>query len=55
MCPQISQVMCPQISPDLHDSEEIVNVGVGNDVSIKELAETVKEVVGYKGVLKFDT
>ena len=38
-----------------YDGEEFVNVGVGEDVTIKELAETVKEVVGYEGELKFDT
>jgi len=38
-----------------YDGEEFVNVGVGEDVSIKELAETVKEVVGFEGELKFDT
>ncbi|TGL45852.1 GDP-L-fucose synthase family protein [Leptospira perdikensis] len=31
-----------------------VNVGSGIEVSIKELAETVKEVVGFKGNLIFD-
>ena len=38
-----------------YDDEEFVNVGVGEDVSIKELAEIVKETVGIKGELKFDT
>jgi len=38
-----------------YDGEEIVNVGVGEDVSIKELAELVKETVGFKGELRFDT
>lgn len=33
---------------------EHVNVGSGIEVSIKELAETVKEVVGYQGKLEFD-
>jgi len=37
-----------------YNGEEFVNVGVGEDVTIKELAETVKEVVGYNGELKFD-
>jgi GDP-L-fucose synthase len=34
---------------------EIVNIGVGEDIAIKELAEKVKEVVGFNGALKFDT
>ena len=31
-----------------------VNVGVGHDLSIRELAETVREVVGFQGELVFD-
>jgi GDP-L-fucose synthase len=38
-----------------YDSPEIVNVGCGEDVTIRELAETVCEVVGFKGELVFDT
>lgn len=33
---------------------EIVNVGYGDDVTIAEVAQIVKEVVGYRGVLAFD-
>ena len=33
----------------------LINVGVGHDVTIKELAETVQQVVGYIGELVFDT
>lgn len=32
----------------------ILNIGVGHDVTIRELAETVAETVGYKGELEFD-
>ncbi len=32
-----------------------LNVGSGTDVSIRELAETIKEVVGFPGELRFDT
>jgi len=31
-----------------------INVGTGVDVTIREMAETMKEVVGFKGVLVFD-
>ena len=31
-----------------------VNVGSGRDLAIKELAETIKEVVGFKGGINFD-
>ena len=33
----------------------LINIGVGEDVSIKELAETVGEVVGFEGEIVFDT
>jgi len=32
-----------------------INVGTGKDVTIKEMAQTMKEVVGYKGKVAFDT
>jgi GDP-L-fucose synthase len=32
-----------------------VNVGTGKDITIREMSETMKEVVGYKGKLTFDT
>jgi GDP-L-fucose synthase len=38
-----------------YSDEPIVNVGVGADVTIRELAETVGAVVGFKGKLEFDT
>lgn len=31
-----------------------INVGSGKDLTIKELAETIKEVVGYQGKINFD-
>lgn len=32
-----------------------INVGTGEDVTIRELAETVRAVVGFEGELRFDT
>jgi len=32
-----------------------INVGTGKDITIREVAETIKRVVGFKGELKFDT
>jgi GDP-L-fucose synthase len=37
-----------------YDSPEIINVGCGEDVSIRELAEQICTVVGFKGRLAFD-
>jgi GDP-L-fucose synthase len=38
-----------------YSGESHVNVGVGQDLSIRELAELVREVVGFEGELVFDT
>lgn len=37
-----------------YSGNETVNVGTGEELTIAELAETVKEVVGYKGEICFD-
>lgn len=38
-----------------YSAPETINVGVGEDVTIKELAHIVAAVVGYKGEIRFDT
>ncbi len=38
-----------------YDGEQWVNIGVGEDVTIRELAELVKDVVGFDGKLHFDS
>ncbi len=37
-----------------YSSESLVNVGVGKDISIRELAEKIKAIVGFNGTLNFD-
>jgi GDP-L-fucose synthase len=37
-----------------YDSPELINIGSGTDVTIRELAELVCEVLGYDGALAFD-
>jgi GDP-L-fucose synthase len=39
---------------DNYDEKELVNVGTGEDLSIKELTEMVAEVVGFSGDIKWD-
>jgi len=39
---------------DTYASSEVVNVGVGEDLTIRELAETIQKVVGFEGELVFD-
>jgi GDP-L-fucose synthase len=38
-----------------YDSPEIINIGCGEDISIRELAELICDVVGFKGELAWDT
>jgi len=38
-----------------YDSPEIVNVGVGEDISIGELAQLIGSIVGYTGEIVFDS
>ena len=38
-----------------YEGEEHINVGTGKDVTIKELAETIVDVVGYKNDYEWDT
>jgi GDP-L-fucose synthase len=40
---------------DHYVGEEIVNVGTGMDVTIAELAQTLCDVIGYRGHLSFDS
>jgi len=40
---------------DYKDIGEIINIGVGKDITIKELAEMIKSTVGFEGKLKWDT
>jgi GDP-L-fucose synthase len=38
-----------------YNESGLINIGVGEDVSIKELAEIIREIVGYPGELRFNT
>ena len=38
-----------------YNDEGLINIGVGEDLSIKELAELIKEITGYKGNIVFDS
>jgi GDP-L-fucose synthase len=37
-----------------YDQKQFLNVGTGQEISIKDLAEKIKELTGYKGKLVFD-
>lgn len=38
-----------------YDSPEIINIGTGEDISIREIADKIKRLVGYAGEVKWDT
>ena len=38
-----------------YEGEDIVNIGVGEDISIRELAELMREITGYQGEIVNDT
>ena len=38
-----------------YDEEGLVNIGTGEDISIKDLALLIKDIIGYQGDIKFDT
>jgi len=38
-----------------YDGSDVINVGSGKDVTIKQLAGMIKNISGYKGKIKFDT
>lgn len=40
---------------DKYNEEGLVNIGCGSDISIKDLALLIKNIVGYKGSLVFDS
>jgi GDP-L-fucose synthase len=40
---------------DHFDNAELINVGSGENVSIKSLAHTISNIIGYKGAIEWDT
>ncbi|MFD4338208.1 GDP-L-fucose synthase family protein [Streptomyces anulatus] len=40
---------------EAYDGDEPVNIGCGDDLTIRELAETIREVTGYQGRIGWDT
>ncbi len=37
-----------------YEEEDVINVGVGTDVTIRELAELIADVTGFEGAMRFD-
>jgi GDP-L-fucose synthase len=43
------------LAAERYDGAEPVNLGTGDEISIRDLAELVREATGYKGTLRWDT
>jgi GDP-L-fucose synthase len=37
-----------------YEASEIINIGVSKDISISELAELIKDIIGFKGGIRYD-
>jgi len=37
-----------------YEEDEIINIGAGKDISIKELAELIKDITGFEGAIRYD-
>ncbi len=51
----IAEACLHMLEIENHDVELPMNVGVGTDVSIRELATLISEIVGYRGALEWDS
>lgn len=40
---------------DTYSESGFINVGVGEDISIKDLAQLIKQIVGFEGALRYDS
>ncbi|HBB66096.1 MAG: GDP-fucose synthetase [Elusimicrobia bacterium GWA2_56_46] len=40
---------------DYQDIGEIINIGAGEDLKLKQLASLIRDAVGYEGAIKYDT
>ncbi|MCL8000529.1 NAD-dependent epimerase/dehydratase family protein, partial [Brucella sp. 21LCYQ03] len=40
---------------ETYSESGFINVGVGEDISIKDLAQLIKQIVGYEGALRYDS
>ena len=38
-----------------YSGEEIINIGTGEDIEIKDLASLIRQIVGYRGAIEFDS
>jgi len=37
-----------------YEDSEIINIGVGKDIPIRELADLIKDIVGFRGTIRYD-
>ncbi|NKB77155.1 MAG: NAD-dependent epimerase/dehydratase family protein [Gammaproteobacteria bacterium] len=54
-CLHVMEIERNELERNVDPSQSHLNVGVGEDVSIRELAQTLAKVTGYQGRIEFDT
>ena len=52
---RLNKLLFLNSSSELDDSMPLINIGWGKDISIKELAMMIKDIVGFAGDIAFDT
>ncbi|MCJ7596419.1 MAG: GDP-L-fucose synthase [Desulfobacterales bacterium] len=40
---------------DHYEGNDIINIGVGQDLSIRELAELIRDITGFEGAIEYDS
>jgi len=54
-CVHVMNLEYAPFTAHTHQMESHINVGYGVDISIRELAETISEIIGFHGEINFDT
>lgn len=54
-CVHVMNMEYATFAAHTHPMESHINVGYGEDITIRELAETIANIIGFKGEIIFDT
>ena len=54
-CVHVMNMEYATFAAHTHPMESHINVGYGDDITIRELAETIANIIGFKGEIMFDT
>jgi len=51
----LASTSASSVASSLNPQTSIINIGIGEDITIRELTQMVAEIVGYKGEIRWDT